>query len=204
MEDSKKIKYCPCFRCKNKLNSNIMATEIKLDQYKQFFKDFKNKKKFVVGAHGNIKSMAKNIDLTNDKEKNLATDGEIIEIQQGKKFGEIKFIVYNKRGNEPMHYVFLKDKLSKEPILINVYNPKEGMDFKWSKDGKQRIYLNKFRDCCPHPMDKKENYFKEHHGKNHELYEYQKKALKEIAAGDKEASASIWIERTKKGDKPFL
>ena len=191
MEDSKKVKYCPCFRCKKKLNSNIMATEIKLDQYKQFFKDFKKKKKFKVGAHGNEKSMLKNIDISKEEEKSFATNGEIIEIQQGKERGEIKFIVHNKRDKEPMHYVFLKENFSNEPILINVYNPKEGMDFKWNKDGTERIYLNSFRDCCPHPMDKKENYFKEHHGKNHELYEYQKKALKEAAAGNKEASASI-------------
>jgi hypothetical protein len=168
-----------------------MATEIKLDQYKQFFKDFKKKKKFKIGAHGNEKSMLKNIDISKEEEKSLATNGEIIEIQQGKERGEIKFIVHNKRDKEPMHYVFLKENFSNEPILINVYNPKEGMDFKWNKDGTERIYLNSFRDCCPHPLDKKENYFKEHHGKNHELYEYQKKAIKEAEAGNKEASASI-------------
>jgi hypothetical protein len=138
-----------------------------------FFKKLKEKPITYIGFHGKEKAMLKNIDLEDPKEIELATSGDFIEYQTGKNLNEFKFILQNIRNGEPLHYVFLNVPSSDISTLVNIYNPTEGMSFKWSKDGRKRIYLNNFRSCCPHPLDDIENYNKEHHGKNHKKYDYQ-------------------------------
>lgn len=171
--DNKENTYSPCNSCNASLEKFYSTMASYFEGNKTFFRYFFKNPKFIVGNHGFEKSSLKNIDLFNEEEMRIATSGKLIEYQTGKNRGDFKFILSTFRNEEPMHYIFLKTSNDPFPILINVYNPTEGMDFKWSSDGKKRIYLNNFRSCCPHPSDAPENFNKKHHGKNHKSYEYQ-------------------------------
>lgn len=167
--------WVPCAKCSGKLMANQRKTRSTIKKNEIFFKKIKNGRDFVVGIHGQERADERKINLNEEVEQRRALGGYIVETQTGKFEGEFKFIVLAKRNNEPLHYVFLKRPEEEKPTLINIYNPTEGMSFKWTADGKHRLFLNTFRSCCPHPEDKQEYHNKKHHGKQHGLYDYQKK-----------------------------
>jgi hypothetical protein len=171
--DNKENTYSPCDVCNGKLNEFYESASESIKSNKIFFRYFFKNPKFIVGIHGFEKAHLKGIDMFNEEEIRIATSGKLIENQTGKVRGEIKFILSTVRNGEPMHYIFLRTSKEPYPVLINIYNPTEGMDFKWSSDGEKRIYLNSFRSCCPHPQDSIENFNKKHHGVNHKKYDYQ-------------------------------
>lgn len=171
--DNKENTYSPCKKCKLKLEDYHSGLASSFERNKSYFRKFLKNPKFALGDHGFETAFLKGINMYEKEEKIIAGSGELIDFQLGKNPGEFKFILSTIRNNEPIHYIFLRTPDLSYPCLINVYNPTEGMSFKWSSDGKKRLYLNNFRSCCPHPLDAIENYNKKHHGVNHEKYRYQ-------------------------------
>lgn len=168
--------YRPCHNCQRKLDKYLEKQEIDIELHKEKSEKLKRTKQFTVSEHGLLRANQKGINLKLEKETFFATCGELIEVQKGKFPGEYKliFLAVRKTHNikETLHYVYLFTLNDPLPMLVNVYSPFEGMFFKWRNDGKRREFLNSFRDCCPHPLDDVENYYKEHQAKNHRIYEY--------------------------------
>lgn len=168
-------KGCLCLKCSTILKKFHIRNQIRLAKTKERL-DLIKRSSIEISEHAEARGIERGINELSAIMSIKNNNASLIEVQNGMYRNEKKLIFISRVGKKVVHSIILEVKNRSGETnytLINVYNPFEGMTFKWSESGTKRMYLNEFRKCCKHPEDSKENYVKRHHGLRHKLYSYQ-------------------------------